>query len=261
MIRSFLVGAVVGLLSSFTACGGSTTKACSPATCTSGCCDASGACQVGSSTQACGNSGFLCTVCGVGQVCTFGTCITQGSAGGGSGGGSGGGTGGGTGGGSGGGFGGGSGGGSASCRVVSSFPAAGTYGQYAPSSFVIGQAQNSLNAPFDVVMGGAVMFRGGTVPGTGDLSTPTNWDLNTAQYVSAYGKNCSGGASSITCTTSFIAVSGFVTVGAPSGTSSSGSVSVTLQNVRYQEQLDGGLPNFNGRCIELPSASYTSSWP
>lgn len=76
----------------------------------SGCCDSNGACQVGSTSNACGSGGNLCDSCVTGQVCQVGRC-TSGGLGGGSGGGFGGGAGGGFGGGAGGGFGGGAGGG------------------------------------------------------------------------------------------------------------------------------------------------------
>lgn len=77
----------------------------------SGCCDAAGACQVGSANNACGSGGNRCDTCVTGQVCQVGRCATAGVGGGFGGGGAGGGLGGGFGGGSGGGFGGGTGGG------------------------------------------------------------------------------------------------------------------------------------------------------
>jgi hypothetical protein len=69
---------------------------CDPTTCTSGCCDANGQCQLGASGEACGTGGQLCTACFPGQLCSQGLCMA-GNTGGGSGGGGGGtGTGGGT---------------------------------------------------------------------------------------------------------------------------------------------------------------------
>lgn len=100
LVVSWLVGLSVGV---FAACSG--TPRCSASTC-SGCCDASGECQLGTQLNACGLSGATCQQCIIGASCVNGFCI-GGSAGGGAGGGaSGGGAGGGA---SGGGSGGGSG--------------------------------------------------------------------------------------------------------------------------------------------------------
>jgi hypothetical protein len=73
---------VVSLL--LAACGG--TKTCS--NCSSGCCDASGTCQAGTSSQLCGQNGNTCTECSAGQTCTLGACRS--GSGGGAGGGGGG---------------------------------------------------------------------------------------------------------------------------------------------------------------------------
>lgn len=57
-----------------------------------GCCDASGACQTGTSNTACGGAAQLCVACGLAQTCQLGVCTSAGSGGGaGGGGGSGGG--------------------------------------------------------------------------------------------------------------------------------------------------------------------------
>ncbi len=45
---------------------------CSPSTCPTGCCDAKGVCQAGSTVDACGSSGQACTTCNLGQSCRFG---------------------------------------------------------------------------------------------------------------------------------------------------------------------------------------------
>ena len=66
--------------------------ACGPASsCTNcvGCCNASGQCEGGTSTLACGTSGLTCSACGTGQQCLAGACITPSGTGGGSGGGTG----------------------------------------------------------------------------------------------------------------------------------------------------------------------------
>lgn len=91
---------------------------CSPKNC-GGCCNASGQCVDGNSTNSCGNGGNTCSVCPGTFICSLGTCQPGSSSGGGTGGGGfgggfGGGTGGGfLGGGAGGGLGGGTGGGGA----------------------------------------------------------------------------------------------------------------------------------------------------
>lgn len=98
VIAGFVIGVVMAMAPS---CG--STKACSSTTCSTGCCDAKGVCQAGSSNGACGQLGGTCQVCQIAQACSLGTCSQTNGNGGGSsnGGGSGGGsfTGGGTGGG------------------------------------------------------------------------------------------------------------------------------------------------------------------
>ena len=62
---------------------------CSAATCPTGCCDASGACQAGSQPLACGIAGGSCSTCLLGQQCLQGVCFSGTGTGGGSGGGGG----------------------------------------------------------------------------------------------------------------------------------------------------------------------------
>ncbi|MBL8923793.1 MAG: hypothetical protein JNJ54_33365 [Myxococcaceae bacterium] len=94
-----------------TSCGPSR-PVCSPSTCATGCCSASGSCVSIPSSSECGSRGEQCKMCLLGQTCSFGTCMGGNTGAGTSGGGfvtSGGSAGGSTGGGSaGGGFGGGS---------------------------------------------------------------------------------------------------------------------------------------------------------
>jgi hypothetical protein len=52
------------------------TEACGPATC-SGCCSASGQCEAGSSSFACGGRGGQCTSCSSGATCSLGTCLGE----------------------------------------------------------------------------------------------------------------------------------------------------------------------------------------
>lgn len=52
-------------------CGGSTV--CNASNC-AGCCDATGACQSGTSFSACGRSGNLCVACGSSQMCVNAVC-------------------------------------------------------------------------------------------------------------------------------------------------------------------------------------------
>jgi hypothetical protein len=117
--KALALGAVMGfLVAAFPACGPrSNISRCNASNC-DGCCDDTGSCFKGISTEACGAAGASCMVCSAGQTCErldplkdFGGKCTTPSTGGGAGGGSGGGTGGGSGGGSGGGTGGGAGGG------------------------------------------------------------------------------------------------------------------------------------------------------
>ncbi len=110
LLAGFAGGLLLGLLPS---CGNA--KTCDLHSCSQGCCDPSGNCQLGASNQFCGQAGNQCQVCSPGTTCSLGSCLLLNNAGGGSGGsaggGSGGGVGGGVGGGSGGGVGGGTGGG------------------------------------------------------------------------------------------------------------------------------------------------------
>jgi hypothetical protein len=86
---------------------GPTRPPCNASTC-SGCCDAAGTCQFGSTIQACGSRGESCKQCALTESCSFGACTTGlGGTGGGSGGSGGGSFGGGSAGGSAGGVGGG----------------------------------------------------------------------------------------------------------------------------------------------------------
>lgn len=50
------------------------TKSCTPSSCL-GCCDASGACRIGSDTSACGTKGAACQNCGL-QTCVSGACFS-----------------------------------------------------------------------------------------------------------------------------------------------------------------------------------------
>lgn len=59
---------------------------CDSSNCT-GCCDASGSCQTGSTTLACGVSGASCQACSLGATCNLGACFGGVGAGGGTGGG------------------------------------------------------------------------------------------------------------------------------------------------------------------------------
>lgn len=97
-VRWMLLGLLLGFsVSSALSCGGA--KPCGPKECPFGCCDATGACQPGSSSSQCGAQGTACTACALAQQCNLGICGnfgTSGGPGGGSGGGSGGGTGGGS---------------------------------------------------------------------------------------------------------------------------------------------------------------------
>jgi len=107
--RSWLLAAVaVGVVAvlQLAACGPAKAK-CNPTTCATGCCDADGACQLGSLDIACGTGGNVCATCTLPQVCQLGFCVGNATGGGAGGGAMGGGTGGGaTGGGTGGGGGG-----------------------------------------------------------------------------------------------------------------------------------------------------------
>jgi hypothetical protein len=304
MIRAFAFGVLSGLVLAFAACGGPTTKPCTSSSC-SGCCDATGACQPGSSVQACGSAGFTCIACSIGQACTFGTCITQGMGGGGGagggtgsgggaggggpdagaggGGGAGGGIGGGIGGGVGGGIGGGGGGGggggigggigggvgggtggggSANCRTVATFNQQVATGSLTPGFFALAQAQTAATGTWDGLIGAVFYTNGGVTPGTEDLGNPGNQSVNTAHYYAAYGENCvSTGGSGSTCTTTYVGVAGQLTIQAPFGSADAGALTVSFQNVRFQQMGDGGVPNPSGACILLQSETFTGVWP
>lgn len=90
---------LVAVLSSSVVMLGCPQPACSSATCATGCCDASGACQAGTQPLACGIAGGTCSACNLVQQCVQGSCLggTGAGGGGGVGGGVGGGGGGGTG--------------------------------------------------------------------------------------------------------------------------------------------------------------------
>jgi Stigma-specific protein, Stig1 len=54
---------------------GGTCEPCGPTTCATGCCDANGVCQPGTSNTACGGGGFPCRVCNTTRdVCAAGGC-------------------------------------------------------------------------------------------------------------------------------------------------------------------------------------------
>lgn len=55
--------------------GGGTASMCSVATCPTGCCDASGACQRGVTNGACGTVGAACLSCGESGTCLNGACV------------------------------------------------------------------------------------------------------------------------------------------------------------------------------------------
>src|SRR4051794_8445370 len=65
LLVTALIGGAVGLAMS---CGSS--KACNPSTC-NGCCDVSGICQPGTSSNSCGINAGTCNACGFNQVCTL----------------------------------------------------------------------------------------------------------------------------------------------------------------------------------------------
>lgn len=89
-MRVLMLLAVLGLSVFTLGCDGAP---CSAATCATGCCDASGACQTGTQPLSCGIAGGACNVCTLGQSCLQGTCFAGTGGGGGTGGGSGGGVG------------------------------------------------------------------------------------------------------------------------------------------------------------------------
>jgi hypothetical protein len=48
---------------------------CSKTSCSNGCCDQRGICQLGNTEESCGKGGFLCMVCSSGEKCTSGECM------------------------------------------------------------------------------------------------------------------------------------------------------------------------------------------
>lgn len=52
---------------------------CTPQSCPNGCCDTTGMCQLGSTPNACGRSGALCTACTLGFSCVGGSCTSLGT--------------------------------------------------------------------------------------------------------------------------------------------------------------------------------------
>ncbi|MEW5742119.1 MAG: hypothetical protein AB1938_24600 [Myxococcota bacterium] len=191
---------------------------------------------------------------GVGGGATGGG-VGGGATGGGVGGGIGGG--GGTGGGAGGGFGGGGG----ACQVRATFAEVDTTGTFFPGGFVVGEARSGTSGTYEAVMGAAIMFNGGMAPGMGDLSLPTNQNPQTARYLSAFGQGCTNGSTGTTCATTYVGVSGIVSLSGVLGGQDAGSVNVTLSNIRYQFQNDAGQPDFSGPCIILQSESFNAIWP
>jgi hypothetical protein len=65
--------AAVSLSCQSGACQGAA-PACGPATCAGGCCDAQGACRLGTELDACGTGGEACAACGAGLGCAGGVC-------------------------------------------------------------------------------------------------------------------------------------------------------------------------------------------
>jgi uncharacterized protein YkwD len=87
--------ALLAILALVASCG--STAICSPSSCPTGCCTASGFCDPGTEAIACGTTGITCLNCATNnQVCSNQICVAS-STGGGAGGGTGGGTGGGAG--------------------------------------------------------------------------------------------------------------------------------------------------------------------
>ncbi len=72
-MRSFTLAFAIAVLS------GCPTAAppCGPSNCT-GCCDSSGTCQAGLTTQTCGSAGTSCAQCSVSDTCSFGKCTPTG---------------------------------------------------------------------------------------------------------------------------------------------------------------------------------------
>ncbi|MBL8924361.1 MAG: hypothetical protein JNJ54_36265, partial [Myxococcaceae bacterium] len=74
-----VVAAAAALVSGVVAQGCGSPARCSPASCATGCCDATGICQSGNSTTACGARGNTCQPCGLGLSCIGGTCMSLGT--------------------------------------------------------------------------------------------------------------------------------------------------------------------------------------
>lgn len=64
------------------ACSGTSTKACDPTTCATGCCTLEGKCENGATVAACGKNAGTCSVCAGVQRCIDGACLIQGVGGG-----------------------------------------------------------------------------------------------------------------------------------------------------------------------------------
>lgn len=80
MRLSLALAAAVGI-ALLASCAGSSSQCTS---CT-GCCNAQGRCESGSSNKACGSGGLACSECGLSQTCSVGRCVvTVGNTGGGS---------------------------------------------------------------------------------------------------------------------------------------------------------------------------------
>lgn len=57
-------------------CGEDTSKTCGPQSCAAGCCDVQGQCQNGTTNNACGSGGGLCSACPIGAYCISGKCTS-----------------------------------------------------------------------------------------------------------------------------------------------------------------------------------------
>jgi hypothetical protein len=66
---------------------GATPKKCDASTCSTGCCDATGQCQFGNQTSACGTGASACNACNLNSQCLQGFCVASGTGGSGAGGG------------------------------------------------------------------------------------------------------------------------------------------------------------------------------
>lgn len=120
LLLVFLAAGLIGITA--VSCGQAT---CSPANCSTGCCNAAGVCETGGDNASCGSNGNACVNCAqLAQICGDKVCVAPGTGGGTGGGSAGGGTGGGaTGGGTGGGAtGGGTGGGTTDAGTCTRMP-------------------------------------------------------------------------------------------------------------------------------------------